>query len=164
MKRTLVQSTAAYMCNNQQPWAINSNVSYGFAAANIAGLTEADWCCTCYALTFTSGAVAGKQFVVQITNTGGDLGGNQFDLEIPGIGSNYCLLLVSSMKLCLMWYVLPCRRWSGNIQRLYPSVERPSQWLGRQIWRSIVCIGLFATTSCTSTWMSMEIRLVPERR
>ncbi|GAB5588602.1 hypothetical protein Unana1_03502 [Umbelopsis nana] len=70
----------------EQPWAINSNVSYGFAAANIAGLTEADWCCTCYALTFTSGAVAGKQFVVQITNTGGDLGGNQFDLEIPGGG------------------------------------------------------------------------------
>jgi hypothetical protein len=72
------------MCNNQQPWAINANVSYGFAAANIVGLTETDWCCTCYALTFTSGPVAGQQFVVQITNTGGDLGSNQFDLAIPG--------------------------------------------------------------------------------
>ncbi|CAF4695667.1 unnamed protein product, partial [Didymodactylos carnosus] len=27
----------AYMCNNQQPWAINANLSYGFAAANITG-------------------------------------------------------------------------------------------------------------------------------
>ncbi|KAM3588339.1 hypothetical protein VKS41_000787 [Umbelopsis sp. WA50703] len=64
----------AYMCNDQQPWVINDNLAYGFAAATIAGLTEQDWCCTCYALTFTSTAVQGKTFVVQITNTGGDLG------------------------------------------------------------------------------------------
>ena len=73
------------MCNNQQPWAINDNLSYGFAATNLVGLTETEWCCTCYALTFTSGPVAGKTLVVQITNTGGDLSGNQFDLEIPGM-------------------------------------------------------------------------------
>ncbi|KAG2172548.1 hypothetical protein INT44_002563 [Umbelopsis vinacea] len=77
---------SAYMCNNQQPWAVNDNLSYGFAATNIAGLSETDWCCTCYALTFTSGPVAGKTHVVQITNTGGDLNGNQFDIEIPGGG------------------------------------------------------------------------------
>lgn len=72
------------MCNNQQPWAINDNLAYGFAAATIAGLTEQNWCCTCYALKFTSGSVAGKTLVVQITNTGGDLGSNQFDLQLPG--------------------------------------------------------------------------------
>lgn len=77
---------AAYMCNDQQPWAINDSLAYGFAAATIAGLTESDWCCTCYALTFTSGPVAGQKLVVQVTNTGGDLGSNQFDLQLPGGG------------------------------------------------------------------------------
>jgi hypothetical protein len=77
---------AAYMCNDQQPWAINDSLAYGFAAATIAGLTEQDWCCTCYALKFTSTSIAGKTLVVQVTNTGGDLGSNQFDLQLPGGG------------------------------------------------------------------------------
>jgi len=37
-------------------------------------------------LTFTSGPVAGKVMIVQVTNTGGDLGNNQFDLQMPGGG------------------------------------------------------------------------------
>jgi hypothetical protein len=37
-------------------------------------------------LTFTNTAVAGKNLIVQVTNTGGDLGSNQFDLQIPGGG------------------------------------------------------------------------------
>ncbi|KAG4035739.1 hypothetical protein MFRU_001g05070 [Monilinia fructicola] len=76
----------AYMCGSQTPWAVSSTLSYGFAATNIAGGTEASWCCACYQLTFTSGPVAGKQMIVQATNTGGDLGSNQFDLAIPGGG------------------------------------------------------------------------------
>lgn len=73
-------SGSAYMCNNQAPWAVNSNLAYGYAAARISGLTESDWCCACYELTFTSGAASGKQMIVQVTNTGGDLGNNHFDL------------------------------------------------------------------------------------
>ncbi|KAI7858177.1 RlpA-like double-psi beta-barrel-protein domain-containing protein-containing protein [Circinella umbellata] len=76
----------AYMCNDNQPWAVNDKLSYGFAAASIAGKNEAGWCCGCYELTFTSGAVEGKKLVVQVTNTGGDLGSNHFDLQIPGGG------------------------------------------------------------------------------
>ncbi|KAI6203947.1 Cellulase [Aphelenchoides besseyi] len=76
----------AYTCSTQQPWAINDNLSYGFAAANIAGSNEAGWCCACYKITFTSGPVNGKQMIVQVTNTGGDLGANHFDLQIPGGG------------------------------------------------------------------------------
>ncbi|KAJ3046912.1 hypothetical protein HK097_000404, partial [Rhizophlyctis rosea] len=76
----------SYTCNDYQPWAINDNLSYGFAAANIAGLTEADWCCGCYELTFTSGPVAGKTHIVQVLNTGSDLGAGHFDLQIPGGG------------------------------------------------------------------------------
>ncbi|KAF7872276.1 hypothetical protein EAF04_003200 [Stromatinia cepivora] len=79
-------SGTAYMCGSQTPWAVSDTLSYGFAATNIAGGTEASWCCACYQLTFTSGPVAGKQMIVQSTNTGGDLGGNQFDLAIPGGG------------------------------------------------------------------------------
>lgn len=72
----------AYMCGNESPWAVSDTLSYGFAAVNIAGGTEASWCCACYELTFTSGPVAGKKIIVQATNTGGDLGGNQFDLAV----------------------------------------------------------------------------------
>ncbi|CAD5232686.1 unnamed protein product [Bursaphelenchus xylophilus] len=77
---------SAYSCSTEQPWAVNDTLSYGFAAVNIAGESESDWCCACYELTFTSTAVAGKKFIIQATNTGGDLGSNQFDLEIPGGG------------------------------------------------------------------------------
>ncbi|KAI7905747.1 RlpA-like double-psi beta-barrel-protein domain-containing protein-containing protein [Cokeromyces recurvatus] len=78
-----------FMCNNNQPWAVNEHLSYGFAAASVAGSNEAGWCCSCYELTFTSGPVSGKKMVVQVTNTGGDLGSNHFDLQIPGGGVGY---------------------------------------------------------------------------
>jgi len=76
----------AFMCNNQQPWAINDKLSYGFAAANISGSDEEHWCCACFKITFTSTSIAGKQMIVQVTNTGGDLGENHFDIQMPGGG------------------------------------------------------------------------------
>jgi len=75
-----------YTCEDQTPWAVDEVTAYGYAAASIPDLTEADWCCTCYALTFTSFPIKGKQMIVQITNTGGDLGEGHFDLQIPGGG------------------------------------------------------------------------------
>ncbi|TVY22363.1 putative endoglucanase type K [Lachnellula hyalina] len=79
-------SGTSYMCSDQSPWAVSDTLSYGFAATTISGGSEASWCCACYELTFTSGAVQGKKMIVQATNTGGDLGANQFDLAIPGGG------------------------------------------------------------------------------
>ncbi|KAH7108502.1 hypothetical protein BKA62DRAFT_753170 [Auriculariales sp. MPI-PUGE-AT-0066] len=76
----------AFTCIDNQPWAINSTLAYGFAAVAISGSSEAAWCCECYELTFTSGAVSGQKMVVQATNTGGDLGSNHFDLLMPGGG------------------------------------------------------------------------------
>ncbi|KAK2028927.1 family 45 glycosyl hydrolase [Colletotrichum zoysiae] len=76
----------AYTCSNNGPWAVNDNLAYGFAAAKLAGKSEQNWCCACYKLTFTSTSIAGKQMIVQVTNTGGDLGANHFDLAIPGGG------------------------------------------------------------------------------
>jgi len=76
----------SYPCNSNQPWAVNDNLAYGFAAAHLAGQSESDWCCACYQLQFTSGPVTGKTLVVQVVNTGGDLGDNHFDLQIPGGG------------------------------------------------------------------------------
>jgi len=72
------------MCAAQGPIEINNQLSYGFAAANLG--PESAQCCACYALTFTSGHVAGKKMVVQVTNTGADLAHNQFDIAIPGGG------------------------------------------------------------------------------
>ncbi|KAK4213908.1 family 45 putative glycoside hydrolase [Rhypophila decipiens] len=76
----------AYTCASQAPWAINDRLAYGFAATALSGGTESSWCCACYALTFTSGPVAGKTMVVQSTSTGGDLGSNHFDINMPGGG------------------------------------------------------------------------------
>ncbi|EXF85230.1 glycosyl hydrolase family 45, partial [Colletotrichum fioriniae PJ7] len=70
----------AYMCSAQSPWAVSDDLAYGFAAVRISGGNEAQWCCACYELSFTSGAVAGKKMVVQATNTGADLGQNHFDI------------------------------------------------------------------------------------
>nr|ACN42745.1 beta-1,4 endoglucanase 3 short form [Bursaphelenchus xylophilus] len=77
---------SAYSCSTEQPYAVNDTLSFGFAAVKLAGGSESTWCCACYELTFTSGSVAGKKFVIQATNTGGDLGDNHFDLAIPGGG------------------------------------------------------------------------------
>jgi len=76
----------SYMCKAQQPWAVNDNLAYGFAAAKLVGKGENDWCCACYELTFTNGAASGKKMIVQATNTGNDLGENHFDIQMPGGG------------------------------------------------------------------------------
>ncbi|KAI7558216.1 glycoside hydrolase family 45 protein, partial [Hortaea werneckii] len=77
---------SAYMCSDQSPWAVSSDLAYGFAAVSIPGGSESSWCCACYELTFTSTSIAGKKMIVQATNTGADLGEGQFDLAIPGGG------------------------------------------------------------------------------
>ncbi|KAL0091960.1 glycoside hydrolase family 45 protein [Phycomyces blakesleeanus] len=79
----------AYMCNDNQPWVINDNLSYGFAAASLGSAGASAFCCGCYELTFTNTAVSGKKFVVQVTNTGDDLTTNHFDLQMPGGGVGY---------------------------------------------------------------------------
>ncbi|KAF5103374.1 hypothetical protein D0Z03_000223 [Geotrichum reessii] len=76
----------SYMCSNQQPFAINSTLAFGFVAASMAGYGESNMCCTCVLLTFNEGPAAGKQMVAQITNTGSDLGTNHFDIAMPGGG------------------------------------------------------------------------------
>jgi hypothetical protein len=87
------QGGPAYMCQALAPWAVNANLSYGFAAISANG----DICGKCYQLQFSgrshnagddpgSAALAGKTMVVQATNVGGDVGSGQFDLLIPGGG------------------------------------------------------------------------------
>lgn len=65
---------ASFTCNNNQPWAVNDQLAYGYAAAYILGESEWTWCCACYELVFTQAPVVGKRMIVQVTNTGGDLG------------------------------------------------------------------------------------------
>ena len=103
-----------YMCNSNQPWAVNDDLAYGFAAASIAGSSENAWCCTCMELTFTNTAIAGKKMVVQVTNTGGDLGANHFDLQVPGGG-------VGLFNGCTAQWGAPADGWGlryGGIQSL----------------------------------------------
>jgi len=78
---------SAYLCNSNQPWALNENIAFGFAAAAFTnGGGQQDWCCSCYRMQFTSGNAMGKQMIVQVVNTGYDLSNNHFDLQIPGGG------------------------------------------------------------------------------
>jgi len=98
---------AAYMCANQQPWQVSDSESYGYAAASVSGKTEANICCACYELTFTSGPVSGKKMVVQVTNTGSDLGSNHFDIQIPGGG-------VGIYNGCQTQYGSPADGWGSR--------------------------------------------------
>jgi len=107
---------AAYTCNNNQPWAVNSTLAYGFAAANLQGLTEANWSCACYELTFNSGPVNGKKMVVQAINTGGDLGANHFGLLIPGAG-------VGIFNACTSQWNAPADGWGAR----YGGISSKSQ-------------------------------------
>lgn len=95
---------SAYMCSNQSPWAVNDTVAYGWAAVKLAGSNEQTWCCACYELTFTSGAVAGQKMIVQASNTGGDLGQNHFDIAMPGGG-------VGLFNACTSQYGAPPNGW-----------------------------------------------------
>ena len=82
----------AYMCSSQSPWAVDANTAYGFAAVNANNPN----CCTCYKLTFTSTAIAGKTMIVQATNTGTDVSSTQFDLAV----SNVFLKPYTSIEYC----------------------------------------------------------------
>ncbi|RKH15433.1 hypothetical protein D7V97_00120 [Corallococcus sp. CA053C] len=121
----------AYACNNNQPWAVNSTLAYGFAAVNVAGGSEATWSCACYELTFTSGPVKGKKMVVQAVNTGGDLGQNHFDLLVPGGG-------VGIFNACTSQWGAPADGWGaryGGIASRTECSQLPSQLRAGCNWR-----------------------------
>jgi len=85
---------SGYMCYWGAPWAVNDQLSYGFAAYN--GVS----CGTCFQLQFTgkgqyngsdpgSVAIKDKMMIVQVINIG-NISSGQFDLLIPGggVGAN----------------------------------------------------------------------------
>jgi hypothetical protein len=72
----------AFACSDQTPWAVSSDLSYGFAAFNSPSGSTKGTCCACFELTFTSGPVNGKKMIVQATNIGYDLNSNQFDIAV----------------------------------------------------------------------------------
>ncbi|KAF3008655.1 hypothetical protein E8E13_008789 [Curvularia kusanoi] len=64
----------AYACSQQQPWAVNDTLSYGFAGVYltkeiVGDKTEDAWCCACYQLDFTSEPLRGKSMIIQASNT-----------------------------------------------------------------------------------------------
>lgn len=70
----------SFQCWDYSPIEMNSKVSYGWAAFNNSGTQ----CGDCFQLAF-SGALQGKQMIVQVVNIG-DGGTDAFDLLIPGGG------------------------------------------------------------------------------
>ncbi|CAO3701996.1 unnamed protein product [Rhizopus stolonifer] len=125
---------SSYMCNDNQPWAVSDDLSYGFAAASITGGSESSWCCACYELTFTSTAVKGKKLVVQVTNTGGDLGSStdaHFDLQIPGGG-------VGIFNGCQSQWSAPSDGWGqryGGVSSASDCSSLPSELQAGCKWR-----------------------------
>lgn len=124
----------AFMPAEQSPWAVDDNLAYGFAAVNIAGGDEASWCCACYELTFTSGAVAGKKMIVQATNTGGDLGSNQFDIAV-----SHCPQVLLHNNCSLM---IDARRWSWHLQWLHNTMGCTIIWMGTAVRWNFFKVGL----------------------
>lgn len=112
----------AYMCSDNSPWAVDENLSYGYAAVSIAGGDESSWCCSCFELTFTSGPVAGKKMVVQGVNTGADLSSNQFDLAVR---TSLLRVSPSSSFNYLNSSYLDARWWCWNLQWLYQPMGSP---------------------------------------
>jgi len=118
----------AYQCSNESPWGVTDDLAYGYAAVNIAGGSEASWCCACYQLTFTSGAVAGKKMIVQATNTGGDLAGNQFDISVCSFSPPSSLFIISLQ-------LQDSRRRCRYLQRLHNRMGSSGFRMGCTIWR-----------------------------
>jgi hypothetical protein len=114
---------SAFMCANQSPHAINASYAVGFSAASVVGWSEAQACCACVELMFTSGSASGKKMAVQITNSGSDLGSNQFDLAIPGGG-------VGIFNGCQKQYNAPTDGWGeryGGVSSKDQCKKLPSQ-------------------------------------
>ncbi|ORX45391.1 hypothetical protein BCR36DRAFT_333203 [Piromyces finnis] len=120
-----------FMCNNNQPWEINEDIAFGFAAASFSKGSQADWCCSCYRLQFTSEEVKGKQMIVQITNTGTDLSDNHFDIQIPGGG-------VGIFNGCQKQWNSPADGWgqrSGGINSRSDCSNLPKELQDGCYWR-----------------------------
>ncbi|AGC43397.1 beta-1,4-endoglucanase [Myxococcus stipitatus DSM 14675] len=122
---------SSYACNNNQPWAVNANMSYGFARANLPGRPESDTSCACYALQFTSSAVKGKTHVVQLIGQGPDIGANVFELLIPGGG-------VGLFNGCQSQWGAPSTGWGdqyGGVRSKAECSQLPSQLRAGCNWR-----------------------------
>jgi len=91
---------SAAACPDNQPFAVNSNLSMGFAAAAVGGghgLAGDENCGQCFELLFTDEkhdygggshpSLVGKTMIVQVNNIGYDVSGTHaFDIQIPGAG------------------------------------------------------------------------------
>ncbi|KAG8930070.1 hypothetical protein FRC02_004674, partial [Tulasnella sp. 418] len=153
----------AYACANNLPWAVSDSLAYGYAAVNLAGSSESQWCCSCYKLTFTSGPVVGKTMIIQATNTGGDVGGAQFDLMIPGGGvglfSQGCIQQYGSISGWGATYGgISSRSECDNLpQALKPGCQWRFDWFKGADnptvnWEKVTCpADLTAVTGCVRT-------------
>ncbi|WP_244224527.1 hypothetical protein [Corallococcus sicarius] len=126
-------SGTSFTCNTKQPWAMNNTLSYGFAAASLAGKSESDVTCACYALKFTSGAVNGQTFVAQVINAsmGAGSGENRFDLMIPGGG-------VGIFNGCQSQWRAPSDGWGaryGGVSSQSQCSQLPTQLQAGCNWR-----------------------------
>ncbi|KAJ3121393.1 hypothetical protein HK098_003733 [Nowakowskiella sp. JEL0407] len=98
----------AYMCTDYQPWVINDQLSYGFAATYISQLDTNYYCCACFELTFTTGPVKGKQMIIPGAGINADNAcSKQFTTDANTWGARYggvtkieqCSVLPASFRL-----------------------------------------------------------------
>lgn len=123
----------SFMCNNLQPWVVDANFSYGFAAAELVGKLESDTSCACYALQFNSGPVTGQTFVAQVISSTALVAGvqNRFDLLIPGGG-------VGLLNGCQSQWGAPSDGWGarwGGVTSAAECLKLPAQLQPGCNWR-----------------------------
>ncbi|WIG98707.1 hypothetical protein [Myxococcus sp. SDU36] len=116
--QSICSGGTGFTCTSNQPWPVNKKLSYGFAAASLAGKSESDTSCACYELKFTSGSVKGKTFVAQVINStmSSDPDSNHFSLMIPGGG-------VGIFNGCQSQWNAPSEGWGAR----YGGVSNSSQ-------------------------------------
>src|SRR5690348_15819595 len=81
-----VNASDAFMCADQQPWAVTGKLSYAFAGANWKLSEDDERCCACYELNFKGGRNDKKRIIVQVTTFAYHMAGAYFDIKIPGGG------------------------------------------------------------------------------
>ncbi|KAF2804041.1 barwin-like endoglucanase [Mytilinidion resinicola] len=80
-----LQRRHSVQLHKSKPVGSHDTFSYGFAGVFLKDHVENCWCCACYELNFTSGAVKGKTMVLQAQNTAYDVTSvNRFALGMPG--------------------------------------------------------------------------------
>ncbi|CAG9862505.1 unnamed protein product [Phyllotreta striolata] len=123
----------SYICTNQDGYAKNDTLAYGFVAAKFINSGGRNMCCSCVLFTFHTqwpSKLNGKKMLVQVTNTGEDdphADHNEFDIAMPGSGVGYYT------KGCSSQWNSDLSNWGDQYGGVHD--EKDCYKLPKQLWK-----------------------------